>query len=63
MKSVNKNSVANKLSINADKTQIMELDKWRENTNIVVDNLNVVEFRVFNMGTQCLAQMETVRPT
>ena len=38
---VNKHSAAYKLSINADKTNIMELDKWQENTNIVIDNINI----------------------
>ena len=33
MEAVNKHSDA--------KTKIMELDKWQENTNIVIDNINV----------------------
>ena len=41
VQAVNKHSAAYKLSINAAKTKITELDKWQENTNIVIDNINV----------------------
>ena len=41
VQAVNKHSAACKLSINAAKTEIMELDKWQENTNIVIDNIDV----------------------
>ena len=41
VQAVNKHSSAYKLLINAAKTKIMELDKWQENTNIVIDNINV----------------------
>ena len=44
---VNKHSAAYKLSINAAKTNIMELDKWQENTNIVIDNINVERVQSF----------------
>ena len=40
VQAVNKHSAAYKLSINAAKKNIMELDKWQENTNIVIDNIN-----------------------
>ena len=36
---VNKHSDAYKLSIDAAKTKIMELDNWQENTNIVIDHI------------------------
>ena len=62
VQAVNKHSAAYKLSINAAKTKIMELDKWQENTNIVIDNITLNEFRVFNIWAQCLPQMETVLP-
>ena len=41
MQDVNKHSAAYTLSIDAAKTKIMELDQWQENTNIVIDNINV----------------------
>ena len=41
VQAVNKHSAACKLSINAAKTKIVELYKWQENTNIVIDNINV----------------------
>ena len=41
VQAVNKHSAAYKLSINAAKTKIMELDQSQENTNIVIDNINV----------------------
>ena len=47
MQAVNKQSAAYKLSINYVKTKIMELDKWQENTNIVIDNINVERFQGF----------------
>ena len=47
VQAVNKHSVAYKLSINAAKTKIMELDKWQENTNIVIDNINVERVQRF----------------
>ena len=48
MQAVNKHSAAYKLSINAAKTKIMELDKWQENTNIVrpIDKINVNKFPI-----------------
>ena len=51
VQAVNKHSAAYKLSINAAKTKIMELDKWQENTNIVIDNINVERVQSFqNLG-------------
>ena len=47
VQAVNKHSAAYKLSINAAKTKIMELDKWQENTNIVIDNINVERVQSF----------------
>ena len=50
VQAVNKHSSAYKRSINAAKTKIMELDKWQENPNIVIDNINderVQEFSIF----------------
>ena len=47
VQAVNKHSSAYKLSINAAKTKIMELDKWQENTNIVIDNINVERVQSF----------------
>ena len=47
VQAVNKDSAAYKLSINAAKTKIMELDKWHENTNIVIDNINVERVQSF----------------
>ena len=41
------NSEYDELSINADKTKIMKLDKWQENTNIVIDNINVERVQSF----------------
>ena len=41
------NSEYDELSINATKTKIMELDKWQENTNIVIDNINVERVQSF----------------
>ena len=42
------NCSAYKLSINAaNLTKIMELDKWQENTNIVIDNINVERVQSF----------------
>ena len=47
VQAVNKHSAAYELSINATKTEIMELDKWQENTNIVMDNINVERVQSF----------------
>ena len=47
MQSVNKHSAAYTLSSDAAKTKIMELDKWQENTNIVIDNMNVERVQRF----------------
>ena len=47
VQAVNKHGDAYKLSINAAKTKIMELDKWQENTNIVIDNINVERVQSF----------------
>ena len=47
VQAVNKHSAAYKLSINAAKTKIMELDKWQENTNIVIDNINIERVQSF----------------
>ena len=47
VQAVNKHSAAYKLSINAAKTKIMELDKWQENTNIVIDNINFERVQSF----------------
>ena len=47
LQAVNKHSSAYKLSINAAKTKIMELHKWQENTNIVIDNKNVERVHSF----------------
>ena len=47
VQAVNKHSAAYKLSINAAKTKIMELDKLQENTNIVIDNINVERVQSF----------------
>ena len=47
VQAVNKHSAAYKLSINAAKTKIMKLDKWEENTNIVIDNINVERVQSF----------------
>ena len=55
VQAVNKHSAAYKLSINAAKTKIMELDKWQENTNIIIDNINVEQVQSF----QCLGTMFT----
>ena len=44
---LHKHSAAYKLSINDAKTKTMELDKWQENTNIVIDNINVERVRSF----------------
>ena len=35
------------LYINSSKTKIMELDKWQENTNIVIDNIHVERVQSF----------------
>ena len=48
VQAVNKHSAAYKLSINAAKTKITELDKWQENTNIVTDNINVERVQSFH---------------
>ena len=40
-------SAAYKLSINAAKTKIIELDKWQENTSIVIDNIIVERVQSF----------------
>ena len=47
MHAVNKHSAAYKLSMNAAKTKITALDKWQENTNIVIDNINVQRVQSF----------------
>ena len=47
VQAVNKHSSAYKLSINAAKTKIMELDKWQENMNIVIDNIHVERVQSF----------------
>ena len=47
VQAVNKHGAAYKLSINAAKTKIMELDKWHENTTIVIDNVNVERVQSF----------------
>ena len=47
VQAVNQHSATYKLSINASKTKIMELDKWQENTNIVIDNINVERVQSF----------------
>ena len=47
VQAVNKHSAAYKLSINAAKTKIVVLDKWQENTNIVIDNINVERVQSF----------------
>ena len=47
VQAVNKHSAAYKLSINAAKTKIMELDKWQENTNIVIYIINVERVQSF----------------
>ena len=47
MQAVNQHSVTYKLAINASKTKIMELDKWQENTNIVIDNIHVERVQTF----------------
>ena len=47
VQAVNKHGAAYKLSINAAKTKIMELDKWQENTTIVIDNVNVERVQSF----------------
>ena len=47
VQAVNKHSAAYKLSINAAKTKITELDKWQENTNIVIDYINVERVQSF----------------
>ena len=47
VQAVHKHSAAYKLPINAAKTKIMELDKWQENTNIVIDNINVERVQNF----------------
>ena len=50
VQAVNKHSSAYKRSINAAKTKIMDLDKWQEHSNIVIDNINderVQEFSIF----------------
>ena len=44
---VNRHSATYKLAINAYKTKIMELDKWQENTNIVIDNIHVERVQSF----------------
>ena len=57
VQAVNKHSAAYKLSINAAKTNIMELDKWQENTNIVIDNIKVEQVQSF----QYLGAMFTIK--
>ena len=47
VQAVKKHSDAYKLSINAAKTKIMELDKWQENTNIVINKINVERVQSF----------------
>ena len=47
VQAVNKHSAAYELSINAAKTKIMELDKCQENTNIVIDNINIARVQSF----------------
>ena len=47
VRAVNEHSAAYKLSINAAKIKIMELEKWQENTNIVIDNINVERVQSF----------------
>ena len=44
---VNQHSVTYTLSINASQTKNMEFDNWQENTNIVIDNINVVEMKCY----------------
>ena len=63
VQAVNKHSAAYKLSINAAKKKIMELDKWEENTNIVIDNINIERVQSFQYLGAMLPQMETVLPT
>ena len=47
VQAVNKHRAAYKLYNNVAKTKIMELDKWQENTNIVIDNINVERVQSF----------------
>ena len=47
VQAVNKHRAAYKLSINVAKTKIMELDKWQDNANIVIDNINVEQVQSF----------------
>ena len=47
VQTVNEHSAAYKLSINAAKNKIMELDKWQENMNIVIDNINIERVQSF----------------
>ena len=46
VQAVNRHSAAYKHSITA-KTKIMELDKWQENANTVIDNRNVERVQMF----------------
>ena len=47
VQAVNQHSATYILPINASKTKIMELDKWQENTNIVIDNIKVERVQSF----------------
>ena len=47
VQAVNQHSPTYKISINVAKTKIMELDKWQENANIVIDNINVERVQTF----------------
>ena len=47
VQAVNKHSSAYKLSINAAKTKVIEIDNWQENTSIGIDNINVERVQSF----------------
>ena len=48
VQAVNKHSaLPTNVQPNAAKTKIMELDKWQENTNIVINNINVERVQSF----------------
>ena len=62
VQSVNQRSSTYKLALNGSKTTILAIDKWQENTNIVIDNIHITytldEYRVSNIWAQCIPQME-----
>ena len=56
---VNIYNAAYRLSINAANIKILDLDKWQENTNIVIDNINVERVQSFlYLGTMFTTNLD-----